>query len=228
MAFSCTRSMGLCHAGLKQVRPSDDIDEKLKVARAIPSWCIENAKIDGNTLKYVKESWEAVLEGKGKPYKDLPDKDIKPPVVFFHDTFYSNLFEIAPEVKVLFTSGVKRQGRVLANILSNIVRLASEDVDKLVTCLRHITVIHNNMEIAASYYGDVGRVLVMTFEQCLGSELFTKEVKKAWIIVFSVMMDVMIPVVVSQKKEHSAKDNTYYVDYQKAKMVKIYESKENV
>ena len=189
-----------------------------KIDRAMPPWCVTDPKVDAYTLTMAKTSWTSVTEGKGDPFRLAVTKnELLTPVVFFHDTFYNSFFDVSPDVKPLFKRGIKTQGQVLANILSFILSRAEGDPDGFVRILRHISVIHNQMGIESHYYSVVGQVLLMTLKKCLGDDLYTREVEYAWKVIYSKMMEVMIPVVVSGQKSHDR--NTFYEGYSKVSVV---------
>jgi len=197
------------------ILPKSVYDRQKLIDRAMPPWAIPNPKVDAYTLQLVAESWTQVTNGEGLPFKvaKATDKSLTS-LVFFHNTFYNTFFSIAPEVKPYFSNGIKVQGQVLANILTFIVKCAGESLTDLVQVLKHIAIIHNKMNIPAHHYAVVGQVLLMTLSKCLGEELFTSEVRYAWTMVYSQIMEVMIPVVIDGKKEHDKE--TLFANYKEA------------
>lgn len=186
--------------------------EEKKIYWSMPSWCIENPKVDEFVVKLVKDSWTHVIEGNSEPFRK---EQVKNPgltsVVFFHDTFYNSFFKIAPAVRPYFKRGIKSQGQVLANLLTFIISCAENNDGQLVKLLKHVAVVHNQMRIIAPFYSIVGQVLCMTLRECLGDELFSNDVEHAWIVIYSFMMSVIIPVVVSGETTHTK--DTYYENY---------------
>lgn len=92
--------------------------------------------------------------------------------------FYGRLFEIAPEVKPLFTSDINEQGKKLTQMLS----VAVNGLPRLETILPAVQDLgrrHNDYSVKPEHYEPVEEALLWTLEQGLGDE-FTPEVRDAW------------------------------------------------
>jgi len=85
--------------------------------------------------------------------------------------FYGRLFEIAPEVQPLFTSGMTEQGKKLMQMLN----VAVTSLTKLVTivpAVQELGVRHNSYQVEPVHYDSVAAALLWTLEQGLGDEFY--------------------------------------------------------
>jgi len=122
-------------------------------------------------------------------------------IVYFFDTFYNRLFEVAPGVRPLFKNSIKVQGRALVKMVGTAVT-ALENLPVLVPTLEQLAIRHIAYGAKCEHYAVVGEVLLYALETCLGKDNWTPEVANAWLTVYSVMMSVMIPA--TQKAEAEA------------------------
>ena len=105
------------------------------------------------------------------------------------DIFYKTLFEYAPEVKPLFKSDIKDQGRKLVTTLAVAIK-DLDDLDKLVPVLQKLAEKHVDYGVKAEHFTPVGNALLSTLKQGLGDD-FTPEVRQAWVEVFRVVANTM-------------------------------------
>jgi nitric oxide dioxygenase len=106
------------------------------------------------------------------------------------DLFYDRLFEIAPEVRRLFTSDFAGQKKKLMTMLGTAVAgLTKPDV--LLPVVRTLGQRHAGYGVTAEHFAPVGAALVWTLEKGLG-EAFTPDVKAAWVEVYGVLSRTMI------------------------------------
>ena len=94
--------------------------------------------------------------------------------------FYNKLFEIAPEVKPMFSrSSITEQSRKLLSMLSYVMA----KLDKLDDILDEVAKLakrHVHYGVKESHYTAVGTALLWTLEKGLG-ELWNEELKASWI-----------------------------------------------
>jgi hemoglobin-like flavoprotein len=202
--------MGCMIGGSAKVYSADEIEKLINIARSMPAWCIKNPVITKDMLALIRGCWGKIITGDTEPYRDLcavseakiPKETPKSPIVFFHDTFYGKFFELDPNVKDMFKNGIKTQGHVLANIFSYIIKCAENDGEELVRTLKRLAISHNSKPgIMPYHYSIVGLVLLHTLRVCAGKEIYTEEVDTGWRVVYSKMMEVMMPVVVEGTTE---------------------------
>jgi hemoglobin-like flavoprotein len=114
------------------------------------------------------------------------------PIVWLYDTFYTRLFAVAPSTRPLFKDSLKVQGRALVRMIDTAVTLLDRG-DQLVPSLQALAVRHLAYGALPPHYAVVGQVLLESLRTCLGEELYTPPVEAAWLAVYSVMMEIMMP-----------------------------------
>ncbi|PCJ71478.1 MAG: hemin receptor [Rhodobiaceae bacterium] len=113
--------------------------------------------------------------------------------------FYGRLFEIAPEVKPLFSGDMEEQGVKLMKMLTIAVS-GLNDLDSLVPALQKLGQGHVAYGVKADHYPKVGEALLWTLEQGLG-DAFTPEVKASWVCVYGILADTMTSAAYAQAAE---------------------------
>jgi hemoglobin-like flavoprotein len=103
--------------------------------------------------------------------------------------FYGRLFEIAPEVKPLFKSDMKEQGKKLMQMLNTAVGNL-DNLGVIVPAVKDLGVRHAEYGVTDEHYDAVGEALLWTLGQGLGAE-FTEEVEAAWTETYFTLADVM-------------------------------------
>lgn len=103
--------------------------------------------------------------------------------------FYDRLFEIAPEVRPLFTGNIKEQGRKLMTMLATAIA-SLDKIEQIVPAIQELGRRHGTYGVRDNYYGHVGEALLWTLERGLGDD-FTPEVKDAWAAVYNTLADTM-------------------------------------
>lgn len=103
--------------------------------------------------------------------------------------FYGRLFEIAPEVRPLFTGDITAQGRKLMSVLALAVG-SLPDLSELVPIVQDLGRRHTGYGVRAEHYDRVAEALIWALDQGLGSD-FTSEVKDAWIAVYTMLANTM-------------------------------------
>lgn len=103
--------------------------------------------------------------------------------------FYARLFEIAPEVKPMFTTDIAEQGKKLMQMISVAVN-GLPKLDTIVPAVQQLGVRHIDYGVEPAHYDSVGAALLWTLEQGLGDD-FTPEVKEAWTETYVTLATVM-------------------------------------
>lgn len=106
------------------------------------------------------------------------------------ELFYGRLFEIAPDVKPLFTSDQKQQGRKLMTTLGVVVNGLS-DLDSVLPAAKDLAGRHVDYGVTREHYAPVGEALLWTLEKGLG-DAFTDDTKVAWTAAYTTLSSVMI------------------------------------
>lgn len=105
------------------------------------------------------------------------------------ELFYNRLFEIAPELRVLFTSDLAEQQQKLMAVLKVAVA-GLDDPDRLIPALRILGQRHAEYGVVDENYDTVAEALIWTLEQGLG-EAFTPDVADAWVAVYGFLAGIM-------------------------------------
>ena len=106
--------------------------------------------------------------------------------------FYARLFELAPEVRPLFSRDLSAQGMKLMAALAFVVR----NLDRIEAVRPEITALslrHVGYGATGSHYSAVGEALLWTLEQGLGDR-FTAGVREAWAAAYAMLAETMISV----------------------------------
>ena len=103
--------------------------------------------------------------------------------------FYGRLFELDPNLKPMFKSDIKEQGKKLMTMITVAVR-GLNDLGKLVPAVEDLGRRHVGYGVKDEHYTTVGSALLWTLEQGLGSA-FTPEVKEAWTTTYTVLANTM-------------------------------------
>ncbi|MEO1498271.1 MAG: globin family protein [Planctomycetota bacterium] len=104
--------------------------------------------------------------------------------------FYRRLFEIAPEVRPLFTTSVSEQGDKLMKTLAVVVA-GLKKLETIVPAVEDLGRRHVDYGVQSEYYDAVGEALLWTLEQGLG-RAFTQEAREAWGEAYRTLAGVMI------------------------------------
>ena len=105
------------------------------------------------------------------------------------ELFYDRLFEIDPELRILFKSDMAEQRRKLMQTLQFAVA-GLDTPDRLVPAVQELGRRHKGYGVSDADYDTVGAALLWTLEQGLGTG-FTDEVKDAWVAVYGLLAGVM-------------------------------------
>lgn len=129
--------------------------------------------MNAKQISLVKSSWQKVV-----PIADTAAV-----------LFYDRLFTIAPEVKPLFKSDIKEQGRKLMAMINTVVN-ALDNLGPLLPAVKALAARHIDYGVKDEHYDAVGEALLWTLGKGLGDE-FTAEVKEAWTQTYTTVAGVM-------------------------------------
>jgi nitric oxide dioxygenase len=104
--------------------------------------------------------------------------------------FYGRLFEVAPEVKPLFKSDMREQGRKLMTTLGAVVN-GLRNLDAILPVAKALALKHVTYGVRSEHYKPVGEALIWTSEHGLGND-FTPATRAAWIVAYETLSSVMI------------------------------------
>jgi hemoglobin-like flavoprotein len=105
------------------------------------------------------------------------------------DLFYNRLFEIAPQVRALFSDDLGEQKRKPMAMIATAVG-GLHNLDALVPAVKALGARHVGYGAKPQHYAVVGEALLWTLERGLG-EAFTPEVRESWTKVYGTLSAVM-------------------------------------
>ena len=127
-------------------------------------------------INLVKESWKTVATIEMETVGEL---------------FYNKLFEIAPEVKPMFSrSSMPEQSKKLLSTLAYII----SKLDRLDDILDEVAKLarkHTQYGVKESHYAAVGTALLWTLEKGLGDS-WNEELQHAWIKTYTILSGAMV------------------------------------
>ena len=103
--------------------------------------------------------------------------------------FYNRLFELAPDVNVLFRGDMTEQGRKLFQVIGYAVD-SLDNPAVLLPAVRALGTKHRTYGVQSHHYVVVGEALLWTLNKGLG-DAFTPEVKTAWTTVYGLLSNTM-------------------------------------
>ena len=106
------------------------------------------------------------------------------------ELFYGRLFEIAPDVKPMFSGDITAQGKKLMQALTVVVNGLS-NIEQVVPIAQKLAQNHLNYGVEPEHHNVVGEALIWTLEKGL-ADSFTEEVKDAWLVAYTTLSNVMI------------------------------------
>ena len=106
------------------------------------------------------------------------------------ELFYKRLFELNPSFKSLFKGDMKKQGRMLMQMIDYAVK-GLDEPDTILPTIQDLGRRHVGYGVKEEYYTTVGEALLWTLEQGLGAD-FTPEAKEAWTEAYKLLSGVMI------------------------------------
>ena len=103
--------------------------------------------------------------------------------------FYARLFELDPDLELLFKGNLSEQGRNLMQMLGLAVN-SLDRMDHLLPVVRSLGTRHVSYGVRDNDYDTVGRALLWTLRKGLG-EAFTPDVEAAWSNVYATLASAM-------------------------------------
>jgi hemoglobin-like flavoprotein len=103
--------------------------------------------------------------------------------------FYGRLFELDPQLRKLFKSDSREQGRKLMTMIGMAVR-GLDNIGALVPVVENLGRRHVAYGVMPSHFETVGAALLWTLKQGLGSA-FTSEVESAWAETYTLLANTM-------------------------------------
>ena len=105
------------------------------------------------------------------------------------ELFYGKLFELNPELKPLFKTDLKEQGKKLMIMIDTVVK-SLDNLEAVVPAAQESGVRHAGYGVKDEDYNTVAEALLWTLGQGLGDD-FTDEVKEAWTEAYVILSTTM-------------------------------------
>lgn len=105
------------------------------------------------------------------------------------ELFYARLFELDPNLRPLFKSNMKEQGRKLMQMIGMTVK-SLDKLEQFLPAVRALGVRHVAYGVRSEDYETVGQALLWTLKQGLG-DAFTPKVEAAWAEVYATLAAAM-------------------------------------
>jgi len=103
--------------------------------------------------------------------------------------FYARLFELDPDLELLFKGNLSEQGRKLMQMLALAVN-SLDRLEQLLPVVQSLGTRHVSYGVRDKDYDTVGQALLWTLRKGLG-EVFTPEVELAWTEVYATLASAM-------------------------------------
>ena len=103
--------------------------------------------------------------------------------------FYARLFELDPDLELLFKGNLSEQGRKLMQMLALAVN-SLDRLEQLLPVVRSLGTRHVSYGVREKDYDTVGQALLWTLRKGLG-EAFTPDVESAWANVYVTLASAM-------------------------------------
>jgi len=103
--------------------------------------------------------------------------------------FYARLFELDPDLELLFKGNLSEQGRKLMQMLALAVS-SLDRMEQLLPVVRSLGSRHVAYGVRDKDYGTVGQALLWTLQKGLG-DAFTPDVEEAWSNVYATLASAM-------------------------------------
>jgi hemoglobin-like flavoprotein len=161
----------------------------------------------------VRKTWKIIQSN------DVPGKNIMVSITgsgpdtnsstLFKLLYFKRLFDVHPLSKPLFSAQAVASGRFIG-VLIDMCWRQLEDEKEFRRRAVEIARDHCSRGIKAVEYGIVGEVLLWSVSIALGSTLFTFDVERAWVKVFSSLLTIMVPIAVATEIESSPECDHLY------------------
>jgi nitric oxide dioxygenase len=127
-----------------------------------------------NQIQLIEDSWDYVLV-------HATDAGI---------IFYDRLFELNPDLRLLFKQDIKLQSKKLVSLITFVVHKLN-NFSQVVSDIRELGVSHKKYFVEAEHYKYVGEALLWTLEKGLGQG-WNAETKSAWTALYGKISGIMI------------------------------------
>ena len=185
--------------GISGSKTASDSDTLAKATHdAYPEYYIEGVTINSNDEELTTTSWNLLMSGHDTEVfrtkkKIDPNFMYTTTLSWFYDSFYHSFFELAPDIKSMFTNvSIVHQGKLLAAVIASALSSLKKPTI-LRKKLLELVIGHNAKGVKAAHYGKMGLALVGSLEEVLGTTVFSAEIKRSWLRIYSFMLSIIVP-----------------------------------
>lgn len=186
--------MGSKYSSDESIRVFTNKNESL-VKLMLPIWHT-NIPLSKEEMNSAKMLWNLIQLNASPEYVTLKVEDPNFPhktcAEWFHTSFYKRLFDVHPICRPMFKDPAL-QGHFLMSLFS-FVFTALDDEVKFKLKLKELAVGHCKKGVKAVEYAIIGEVMFFTLNKCLGSKLYNNSCDLAWKKIFSMMLNVIVPI----------------------------------
>ena len=104
--------------------------------------------------------------------------------------FYGRLFQIAPDVRPMFTGDLSAQGAKLMGAIAFVVA-GLDRLELIIPDVQAMARRHVGYGVQERHYAVVGEALIWTLEQAFG-RAFTAQLRAAWLEAYGILAEAMI------------------------------------
>ena len=174
------------------------------VSVMMPVYYVHNAVVTPEDVQLAKASWSLIIDDKSEEFhkkkREDPTFQHYSCISWFFSNFYSRLFDVHPLCRSLFSAGLQTQGKFLVKMISiTLSQLGNKELFH--QTMHDLTVRHCERGVKAIEYGVVGDVLFWVIKTCVGEEAFTVEIENAWVRIYSVMLQHIVPLAVAYERK---------------------------
>jgi hemoglobin-like flavoprotein len=177
------------------------VEEEI-VLLMMPVYFIPNVEVTSRDVTSCQNSWNLIIDDESaayKAYKSSTDQAHPTCIIWFSHVFYERLFNIHPLCRPLFTKGVESVGAFLVQMVSMSLSQL-RDPTKFQQTMTALAARHCERGVKASEYGTIGEVLFYSLRKCLGEEAYNPTVETAWKKIYSSMLRIIVPLVVTYER----------------------------
>lgn len=157
-----------------------------------PRFYIENSTITVVDYVNISKLWKLVINNTLPRFYELVALGLianTDCLRWFYDTFYNNVYTYYPEMHHIFKHNLKIQSKALIKMVANTVEISRKTVFGENVDYKKIFDLHLKMGIEIKEYLIISQLLILTFEECSGTELWNDSIYQSWRAVLSVIVD---------------------------------------
>ncbi len=164
------------------------------------------------SLKLVKSDFPQplpliVLTGRQMDVIAASFKQFEPLAEHLAPAFYNRLFELEPQLRLLFSADPSDQIRELVTLLK-ITVTSVRHLEDLEPMLRLLGSEHKSRGLNPEYYDIIGDVLLWTLEQGL-AEAYTEEVNEAWATLYGILCESIMCTRARQSTDQKSSESNF-------------------